>query len=654
MKFFKSSILLASAVAMSFSFAACDESTLDDFATSPSTGSSSEGLYFPSTNPTNYVVPKTDNAFSIPVERFGLTDAASYAVSITGDTPEGAFTFPTAVSFAEGQASSAIIVNCSLAEVPANTSYKINVEFGQGVPTYMNGVVSGTYTITIPASWGAWKPYDKGICTWNYDTGFLMSGPDPELPIYIRDNTEDANLAQFRIDHWRRDVTLYMEWDRTTNNIRIPFESETGNIITMSGVNYTEYISDAYTFLASQGEDASDYENVSKFDPETGSFKIFVMYYIFDPADGQYYTLKDNSGLTSYGFETCQVGDFKDYSVAFKYEGVFTTAAAESFAQFVTNVGSDAENAKLMISNTMSAQDILGAIVAGDKRAVSVATGEQSVRVPVTEGGEYIAVLASFANGEVQNASAIKVNILLGAGPEADWQDYCTGLIQDGWFTPGIGIVDKDNNDIPYNELAWEFTVQKHKTEPGLYRLKNVYLEPLWVFNELNLNENSTPYSIIVDCSNPDVVKIQPQASGFATSRQNFGFAAEDNYMGYMGNLAGFAVAQRGWTDEQIIANGWNDSYFEDGVVVVENCTFGANTTDQFGYTWKINPVGMIALEDMSAGAPIKKLDSKLNLRAKAKVAGMLRPIRHNTDLKNAPMVINKNGIDKSMVLKVK
>lgn len=650
MKFFKSSILLASAVAMSFSFAACDESTLDDFATSPSTGSSSEGLYFPSTNPTTIELARTDNAFSIPVDRYGLTDAATYAISITGDTPEGAFTFPTAVSFAEGQTSSSIIVNCNLAEVPANTSYKINVEFGQGVPTYMNGVVNGTYTLTIPASWGAWKSYDKGICTWFYDTGFLMSGPDPELPIYIRDNTEDANLAQFRIDHWRQNVPLTMEWDRTTNYIRIPFDTPTNVKINVTDLGQLdEYVTDVYTFQSSLGLDASQFIDWSTFDEETGTFEIYMVYYVYNPANGQPARLNGSDG-----YERCIVGDFKDYSVAFKYEGVFTSVSTESFAQFVTNVGPDTEDAKLMVSNTMSAQEILAAIVAGDKRAVSVATGEQSVRVPVTEGGEYIAVLASFANGEVQNASAIKVNILLGAGPEADWQDYCTGLIQDGWFTPGIGIVDKDNNDIPYNELAWEFTVQKHKTEPGLYRLKNVYLEPLWVFNELNLNENSTPYSIIVDCSNPDVVKIQPQASGFATSRQNFGFAAEDNYMGYMGNLAGFAVAQRGWTDGQIIANGWNDSYFEDGVVVVENCTFGANTTDQFGYTWKINPVGMIALEDMNAGAPIKKLDSKLNLRAKAKVAGMLRPIRHNTDLKNAPMVINKNGIDKSMVLKVK
>ena len=112
--------------------------------------------------------------------------------------------------------------------------------------------------------------------------------------------------------------------------------------------------------------------------------------------------------------------------------------------------------------------------------------------------------------------------------------------------------------------------------------------------------------------------------------------------MGYMGNMAGFAVAQAGWTDEQIIAKGWNDSYLEDGIVVVESCKFGADANENFGYAWNSKPVGMIALEDLSAGAPAKMLENKLNLRAKAKVAGMLRPIRHNMDLKSAPIVINK------------
>lgn len=652
MKFFKSSILLASAVAMSFSFAACDESTLDDFATSPSTGSSSEGLYFPSTNPTTIEVAKTDNAFSIPVDRFGLTDAATYAISITGDTPEGAFTFPNSVSFAEGQTSSSIIVNCNLAEVPSNSSFKINVEFAQGVPTYMNGVVNGTYTITIPASWGAWKPYDKGICTWFYDLGFLMSGADPELPIYIRDNTEDANLAQFRIDHWRQNVTLTMEWDRTTNYIRIPFDTPTNVQVNVSDVGaLDEYVTDVYTYQATIGEDASEFIDSSVYDEETGTFNIFVVYYVYNPATGKPALLNG-----SYGYERCIVGDYKDYSVAFKYEGVFTSVSTESFAQFVTNVGSDAENAKLMISNTMSAQEILAAIQAGDESAVSVATGEQNVRVPVSEGGEYIAVLASFANGEVQNASAVKFNVLLGGGDteNADWQDYSTGLIQDGWFTAAFTFTAKDGSEVTYEELPWEFTVQKHKTEPGLYRLKNVYLAPTSVLNELEINENEAPYSIIIDCSNPEVVKIQPQASGFATSRSSFGFSAENNYMGYMGNMAGFAVAQAGWTDEQIIAKGWNDSYLEDGIVVVESCKFGADANENFGYAWNSKPVGMIALEDLSAGAPAKMLENKLNLRAKAKVAGMLRPIRHNMDLKSAPIVINKKGIDKSMVLKVK
>ncbi len=614
----------------------------------------SAGLYFPASTPASMDVSKSATSFDLTVDRTGSTEATTYPIdfSCADASYANLFTLPSSVTFAEGAKSATITIGCNLADVPTNSKFVINYSLGESGFEY--GITSGTLTINVPAPWNEWVKYDNGLCTWNYDTNFLMNGADPDLPIFIRDNKEDATQAQFKIEHWRQDVPLIINWDRNTNNVRIPFETETGVKITMSGVSYTEYVSDAYSFYLGQGLDPSEYEDVSKFDPEKGLFDIFVVYYIFDSEDGKYYTLTDNSDNSSYGYETCQVGDFKDYSVSLKYEGVFTSVSTESFAQFVTNVGADASEAKIMISNTMSAQDILGAIVAGDESAVSVATGEQSVRVPVSEGGEFIAVLASFGDGEVQNATAIKFNILLGVGPDSDWQDYSTGLIQDGWFTAAFTFTAKDGSEVTYEELPWEFTVQKHKTEPGLYRLKNVYLAPTSVLNELEINENEAPYSIIVDCSNPEVVKIQPQASGFATSRSSFGFSAENNYMGYMGNMAGFAVAQAGWTDEQIIAKGWNDSYLEDGIVVVESCKFGADANENFGYAWNSKPVGMIALEDLSAGAPLKKLDSKLNLRAKAKVAGMLRPIRHNMDLKSAPIVINKKGIDKSMVLKVK
>jgi len=651
MKLFKSSILLASAVAIGAVFSACDESTLDDFGYALEDGSSAEGLFFPSTNPTALELAKSTTVFNIPVERTGVTDAASYPVEFTTDAPEGVFTFPANVTFAQGETTSSITVNCNLTEQPANSTFKVAYNFGTGVPTYNYGSTKGNLTIKVPAAWGPWQQYDKGICTWNYDLGFLMSGPDPDLPISIRYNQEDETKAQFLIEHWRQDAPLVIDYDRTTGICYIPFGTPTNVKFNVTDVGAVEeYVTDAYTYQMSIGSPVDDLINASTFDEKTGEFKIYVCYYAYDPADGSPFLLKG-----SFGYETCKVGEFKDYSVSLDYEGVFTSVSAKTFAQFTANVGADATEAKIMISNSMDAQAILDAIEAGDESAVSIGAGEgQSLQIPVTEAGEYIGVIVSYNGEESQDAAAIKFNVILGSNTDPEdenWETYGTGIIVDGWFTAAWTFTTATGQKATYMDLPWTFEMQKHKTTDGLYRMKAPYTDESSVLVGVELNENRAPYNIVIDASNPAVVKIAPQLSGFKSTSDTYGFIPEEDYMGYMGNLAGFATAVGGWNDDQIVAKGWDDSKLEDGIITVAACTFGASL-DKFGYTWESNPVGMIALSGGEQQAPAKMYSNMMNLRAKSKVAGMLK-ICTKSNLEK-PILMEKGGLNKRMVVKVK
>lgn len=643
MKLFKSSILLASAVAMSVAFSACSDSKFEDF----EPGGESAGVYFPTTVQTSFNLEKTSQSFTVNVSRSGLTDAASYPIMMTSTAPDGVFTAPASVSFGAGEETATIVVNCNLAEQPADSHWRLTFTLGDGVPVYNYGNNTCNINVAIPAAWSDWKPYDKGICTWFYDLAFLMDGADPDLPISYRENLEVEGQGQFLIEHWRQNKPLTINYEAATGYCYIPFGTPTGVQINVSGAGVLdEYVTDYYTYQMSIGEPDEEGIGKSTFDEAKGLFEIFVVYYVINPADGQPSPLQG-----SFGYERCQVGAFKDYSVTLHYEGVFTSISEQTYAQLSANVGADCTEAKVMISNTLSAQQILEAIENGDENAASVAPGEnQKVQLPVAEAGKYTAVIVSYDGDESQNATAIEFNVVLGSTSSQDWTTMSTGMIVDGWITAAWQFTGRDGQTLTYEDLPWTFEMQKHKTEAGLYRMKSPWTSPESAVIQAQINENTTQnYNIVIDARNPQLVVMEPQISGF---KQTNGFKGllipQDDYFCLIGNLAGYAFAQLGWTEDQIIAEGMNDTKLEDGIITFQEPVFG--NSEDFGYSWNSKPVSMIALDIDTPQSPAKKLDMVRNLKAKAKVMSMLGG-KTKADL-NKKQLIKHINLDK--VVRVK
>lgn len=651
MKLFKYSILALSAAVASMAFTSCDGDKAPDY----EPGNPANGVFFPTTNVAEVEVTNSTTSVPVVVERKGETGAASYNIIVTTDAPEGIFTLPTSVSFGDGETTTNLQVPCNLTDQVAGTSYVLNFALGADVPSFSYGSGSYSLTVSIPEAWSEWKTYKEGICTWSYDLDFMFSGLDPDLPIKNRVNTVDANREQFMIEHWGSDTPLTINYDKSTGYCYIPYGSPTGATVNVSGMGVLDmYVCDIYTFGEATGQADPTEIGASTFNPETGLFELAVVYYVIRTDNGQPGVFDG-----SYGYETCQVGEFKDYTASLAYEGVFTSISTETFAQFSANVGADCSEAKVMISNTLSAQEILNAIVSGSEDAVSVAPGEnQSVRIPVYESGEYIGVIASFNGEELKNANAIRFTVTLGGNvdPEdANWTKMSTGIIVDGWFTAAWQFRTQDGQVVNYESLPWTFEMQKHKTEAGLYRMKAPYTcnaqQCVLVSNEIN--ENVVPYNIVIDASNPQVVKIAPQISGFASSEKAYGLSAEEGYMSLMSDISGYLSSQLGWTDEQILAEeAEHTSYLEEGIIVCPQPLWGSST--EFGHYWT-DAVSMIALDaDMGqSSAPLKKLDNMLNLRAKAKVKGMLKVGRF--DVKKAKTTLKlANSLDKQMLVRVK
>lgn len=626
-----------------FLLASCDDAK--DPAYEP--GNPSVGVYFPTDNVASVEVTKNTTSIPVVLERSGETEAKSYNLVVTTDAPQGVFTLPTSVSFGQNETKTTLEVPCNLSNEVAGTSYVLQFGIGADSPSFSYGTTSYSLTVSIPEAWSAWQPYDKGICTWFYDLGFLMDGPDPDLPIFYRQNLEVEGQAQFKIEHWRQDKPLTINYETATGYCYIPFGTPTGVTVNVSGAGaLEEYVTDYYTYQMSIGKPDEQGIGASTFDEEKGLFNIFVVYYVINPENGQPSPLQG-----SYGYETCQVGAFKDYSVSLQYEGVFTSISEQTYAQLAANVGADCSEAKVMISNTMSAQQILEAIENGDENAVSVAPGEnQKVQLPVTDAGQYTAVIVSYDGKESQNAASIQFTVILGSTGNEDWVNSGTGMIVDGWLTAAWQFKTQDGQPLTYEDMPWTFQMQKHKTQAGLYRMKSPWTVEECPLVQVGLNENTTEtYNIVIDAHNPQLVVMEPQRSGF---KQVNGFdnllIAQDDYYCYIGNLAGMAIAQAGWSEQQIIDKGWNDTQLADGIITFQKPVFGSS--EEFGYSWNSNPYSMVALNVEDLQSPAKKLNMMRDLKAKAKVMNMLKG---KTKVDFNQKLIVKN-IDMNKVVRVK
>ena len=145
---------------------------------------------------------------------------------------------------------------------------------------------------------------------------------------------------------------------------------------------------------------------------------------------------------------------------------------------------------------------------------------------------------------------------------------YIDGFIFPGWYG------DPENH-------GWNVVIEENSDQPGMYRLINPYAvvgNPMLSANSFEGNAN-----ILIDATDPDVVVITPQVSGFRGLTTG---GVEKDY--YIGNDAGILISDGVWTKDEIkqyLPNRCDK--LADKIITISSPLFGFNAVNDFGYKWE-------------------------------------------------------------------
>lgn len=165
------------------------------------------------------------------------------------------------------------------------------------------------------------------------------------------------------------------------------------------------------------------------------------------------------------------------------------------------------------------------------------------------------------------------------AAPSEQWVAAGKATYTDGFIVPGY------LKGVPADH-SWTVDVEESSEQAGLYRLVNPYTAdncPLAVYNE-----NTTPTYIKIDASDPELVVIEPQYSGFSNK-----FNGSDMINFFVGNDAGVYVANGVSKDDLKKMSSFEGKadVFKDGVITIKEPLYGKDAAFEFGYKWTRNDV---------------------------------------------------------------
>lgn len=164
--------------------------------------------------------------------------------------------------------------------------------------------------------------------------------------------------------------------------------------------------------------------------------------------------------------------------------------------------------------------------------------------------------------------------ILPSEQPAEQWKAAGQAMFTDGFVSPGYSMDGE--------AYSWKVDVEESTTTAGLYRLVNPYTtegSPL-----ADMSADNAPAYVRIDASDPDIVVIEPQYSGFKA------YSGDELISFYIGNDAGFYVAS-GVTKEMLKGSDSMAGKLDkmvDGVITIGTPLFGKDAYNEFGYQWTL------------------------------------------------------------------
>lgn len=547
MKFLNKSLIAALAVSM-----AALTSCSDDDSYQP--GPESAGCYF-ETVPETQTISSQESSFAVNIARSVTDDAISVPVEMIDES--GLFSGPATVDFAAGQASAEYVISYDADKLEADKNYPITLKLASD---FQYGVTEYSFNAKIPA------PFKSlGMCT--YTDNIVSSLYKIDILTWeVEIQESDIYPGLYRLVNPYKDSAIEQTYNGVTYNDsedhHMEIHAENPNQVYFNLFNTGLTLDPDYgeILAVSLGARYLEAGNPADKIEQAGYFGTLVDGVITFPVDGisvvevaEYGSgwYKGNaSGREQILFPGVELSD---YSATISYAGLSINPDGDKFAVANVELGADVESAIVAAVQTDDAQSCLTAMLTGSAEIVEISnTGEtQRVEAPISENGPYTMMIVTIAKDSYQELDYVQFEVELGG---KQWNEVGLVEILDGWLLPFLS-----SGGVPLDpeQHMWYCALEENVSTPGLYRIRGMYNASMLA------DYVSGTKNIIVDCTNPEWVKLAPQSSGVAGLFAFNGAAA----IPYIANQYGYYIDILGATEQQAQEACKYQAKLEDGVI---------------------------------------------------------------------------------------
>ncbi len=358
-------------------------------------------VYFSNQLPTSYSISKSENSFTVPINRVKTDEAIT--VNLTHTDGTGFFNVPTSVSFAAGEAVANITVSYDPEKVAYDENHRDTIQIASADYTTVYGASSYAFSAMMPSPY---KLLGKGTLT----DGFF--GFTTTCQIY--QNTEQTNVFRIYGGYDPADDGNQDEYLQIT--VLKPGDVVAGQTIDREGLVFYEdfntgyhhstYDADVlvchpYGFKSTSDKSNWTYNYVVDYQADgvtPGEVHLAPFYYM-NGVGGWNYT--QNDGIITIIFPGY---DKKDYTIEANYLGRLTDGNEKDFAQIGVTMGEDLEYVKYGVTDGDA--DAYYEQLLNDSETENILNASGAVNWPLEKTGKYTFVAIGYADGEPVNAIA--------------------------------------------------------------------------------------------------------------------------------------------------------------------------------------------------------------------------------------------------------
>ena len=450
--------------------------------------------------------------------------------------------------------------------------------------------------------WSEWAPI-YGHETGTYYMSLYTTLEFPET-VFYREHRLDETKAQFMFKFTLIGAKedLIVDYNKETHQCQVGIHDFIDNA-NYGPVFISDFPHNPFD-LNGDGLRETYEDNPCTFDPETGTFTLNLVYFVYTGLGSS------ASGTFGTGEETAVLDGFKqyDYTFSMNFLGhyidnngvdnavISATKGADVTKYLMTVVGEDAD-----LNATMSG--MLDGTVPCD-----TLTESGFYAYPISASGNYVALAITLdAEGSAMDAYAEEFEFYL-AGQENPWVSLGYAKYTDDIVLPSFGN----------NPMTYYVEVLENKDMPGLFRMVDPYgpEQPLYPYAS-SYKEGSY---IEIDATDPEGVWIE--------GWQSTGLDIQNNGLMSITSMAWYQANAEGATKEDVAAAGFCGVYADgvitfptDGILVgIGSKVYYATRNGAFKLDMT-NMIESLPVESTAAKAPVMRFEGgrKLSIGNNAK-----------------------------------